>query len=530
MKQLDGKGIKDFLSQHGVDFKAYAWGSGGEKLIFDSPFDSSHNGTSFAVIIHPDGGIGVEDKHDSGQNITIADLIRYYEPDFYRDDDFDFTLPSKRSSHAEPALSAKLTESQIINGILNEKRFLSYDRKPYRLDGKVYVMDPCGKHVKQEILSRLSEAEKNSRKQDQCYKLLLNDPRYEITEDQLSSYQIKGINFFEKEEGLVCARDVTIEKPEFLYHPYFPKGKLILVGAYPGAGKTMLMCYFAAKVTRGQSFFGCWTSVPHRVLYFSNEDGVTDTLKPRFDQAHGDVERLSFFHDHISFDEVSRIRNMIDQTDADIVIFDPLQSYASTAELNSAVMVRQMLDKLERISIDKNVTIIIVCHFNKNSKGDAITRIIGSTDIVGKCRSFIAVGNVPGSEDRKFFSHEKSNLARQGLTQIFKIDPDNGLIIPDGTSTKRYDDFYRKKPALHDDKLETAKKLILDNLNDEGCILAKDAYQLGENEDISKSTMKTARTDLGMYVPSKKGFQGKTVWKMPESVTSEDMDDINKLP
>ena len=134
---------------------------------------------------------------------------------------------------------------------------------------------------------------------------------------------------------------------------------------------------------------------------------------------------------------------------------------------------------------------------------------------------------MPGDVNKKFFSHEKSNLARQGLTQLFHIDPEHGLIVSDGTSTKRYDDYYRKNPKHHDDKLEAAKQLILENVDDDGCIYARDAYQLAKEAEISESTMKAAKSDLGMIVPSKKDFQGKTIWQLETPLTSEDMKDIN---
>lgn len=426
------------------------------------------------------------------------------------------------------------TDIQIVDEILlpssGSAVALRYHDKDYYLDDGIYHPDPNGKKTKQLIFYSFKDGSKTSIDQKRVYELLLSDPRYEIKESDLSMYKIEGVNYFDNDDGLIRAVDVTVVKPEFIYEPYFPKGKLTVIGAYPGSGKTMLMSYLAAKLTRGQSFFGCRVDQPHNVLYFSTEDGVDDTLQLRFQQAGGDNERQFYYKNIISFSELLKIGNLIDQCHADVVIFDPLQSYASAADLNNAVLTRQMFDSLEQVAQDRHVTTIIVCHFNKNAKGPAITRILGSTDITGKARSFIAVGNMPGNDGQKFFSHEKSNLAKQGLTQIFRIDPNNGLLIPDGTTTKHYDDFYLKQSnGQCADKLDTAKRLLLENLDENGCILASDAYKLAQDEGISISTMKTARSDLGMYIPEKKGFQGKTIWKLPDPLTSEDFDDIEGL-
>ena len=431
-----------------------------------------------------------------------------------------------------------LTDIQIVDDILSPVSddplspkpimAIRYQGKSYFYEGGVYRPDPKGKKIKQLILYMLGDGAKNSRDQKRVYDLLINDPRLEIKEDDLPLFKIEGVTYFEDDSDLIWAEDVKIEPIEFIYNPYFPKGKLSLIAAYPGSGKTMLMSYFAARVTNGQPFFGCSADGEHKVLYFSSEDGVEDTLQYRFVQAGGDEKKLRYYRGIITFSETYRIRHLIDTTGADMLIFDPLQSYASTADLNNATLTRQMLDMLDKVSRDKKITIIIVCHFNKNSKGPAITRIIGSTDIVGKARSFVALGNVPGDGDRKFFSHEKSNLARAGLTQLFKIDPDHGLIVPDGTTTKHYDDFYLNKPVLHDDKLEAAKKLILENLDSGQCIKAGDAYQIAKDNGIGLSTIKTARRDLGMST-RKESFDGGFVWQMPEPLSGDDLADLNKL-
>lgn len=406
---------------------------------------------------------------------------------------------------------------------------LRYRGKNYFYEDGVYTADPGGKKIKQLILYRFGDWTKTVKDQKRVYGMLFNHPRFEITDDELSQYQIEGVNYFNNDDDLIRAEDVQIEHAEFIYKPYFPKGKLTVVGAYPGTGKTMLMSYFAARITRGQSFFGCYADGVHNVLYFSSEDGIEDTLKVRFDQAEGDATKQSYYRGIITFSDTYRICNLIDKTGADVLIFDPLQSYASTADLNNATLTRQMFDVLDKVSRDKKITIIIVCHFNKNSKGDAITRIIGSTDIVGKARSFIALGNMPGDDGRKFFSHEKSNLARAGLTQIFRIDPDNGLIIPDGTTTKRYDNLMRDKPVLHDDKLEAAKNLILKNVDEDGAIWAENAYRFARDENISDSTIKTARRDLNMSV-TRIGYPGKSIWRLPDPVTGDDLADLKRPP
>ena len=43
--------------------------------------------------------------------------------------------------------------------------------------------------------------------------------------------------------SLVCLEEVKEEETHWLYSPYVPRGKLTLCAAYPGVGKTYLLCY-----------------------------------------------------------------------------------------------------------------------------------------------------------------------------------------------------------------------------------------------------------------------------------------------
>ena len=48
---------------------------------------------------------------------------------------------------------------------------------------------------------------------------------------------------------LVSVSNVEEEEINWLYPPYVPRGKITLCAAYPGTGKTYLLCYMAACVS-----------------------------------------------------------------------------------------------------------------------------------------------------------------------------------------------------------------------------------------------------------------------------------------
>lgn len=82
---------------------------------------------------------------------------------------------------------------------------------------------------------------------------------------------------------LVSVSNVEEEEINWLYPPYVPRGKITLCAAYPGTGKTYLLCYMAACVSTGRSFFNLipFKDEPGKVIYLTSEDGIGDTIKKR---------------------------------------------------------------------------------------------------------------------------------------------------------------------------------------------------------------------------------------------------------
>lgn len=246
--------------------------------------------------------------------------------------------------------------------------------------------------------------------------------------------------------SLVCLEEVKEEETHWLYSPYVPRGKLTLCAAYPGVGKTYLLCYMAACVTTGKSFFNIvpFSNEKENVIYLTAEDGIGDTIKKRMRQCGADMKHVFVVTENktqLLFDS-PEIEMFIQQTNPALMIFDPFQAYiGSDVDMNAPNKTNERVGHIVDLAEKYGVAVVLICHFNKNQKGDAITRVLGSTDIMGKCRSYIALGNVPDEEDMKFMSHEKSSLERKGRTVLFEIDPDNGGIVYKGENSLSMDDY-----------------------------------------------------------------------------------------
>ena len=136
---------------------------------------------------------------------------------------------------------------------------------------------------------------------------------------------------------------------------------------------------------------------------------------------------------------------------------------------------------------------------------------------MGKCRSYIALGNVPDEDEIKFMSHEKSSLERKGKTILFEINPDHGGIVYLGENSLSMDDYTAirsKKRARSAPAIEAAKQFLIDQMP-EGRRAAKELYNLAGGNKISESALKRAKEELGIVTKKTKEFPPKSIWILP---------------
>lgn len=351
--------------------------------------------------------------------------------------------------------------------------------------------------------------------------------------DFLTYYEPKAKSIEDIKKGLkvVKMNEIECKETSFLFKPYLPF-KLVIMSAYPGSGKTYIGCGIAAAVSKGYDFGNCENLTPNRkkVIYFSSEDGYEDTIGIRLKQCHADMNNVLAveFDDNDDFDfSDSRLEDLIKEERPALVIFDTLQNFIGNVNMNAANETTRKMRALVRLADQYECCILCIAHFNKNELGSAITRTIGSTDITGKCRSYLCVGNVPDEDNTKFLSQEKCNVAKMGDTMLFEITPDNGGITFKGSSQLRADDYARlsnakgKKPSQ---ELDIVKDFIVRNMPD-GKREARAMETLLNANGFSESTWKRAKKELGIKSKREGNFNDSTwFWYYPTDNDFEPVD------
>ena len=110
-------------------------------------------------------------------------------------------------------------------------------------------------------------------------------------------------------------------------------------------------------------------------------------------------------------DDLGRLQQMITETEAKLVVVDPLMAALSReVNGNQDQEVRRVLAELTRIAGDTGAAILLVRHLNKSAGTVAIYRGGGSIGIIGAARSGLLLTQHPSDPSQLLLAVTKSNL------------------------------------------------------------------------------------------------------------------------
>ena len=248
--------------------------------------------------------------------------------------------------------------------------------------------------------------------------------------------------------------DVNYTPPEFLIAPYIPMGKITILQGDPSAGKTAVACSLAAHVSTGDPI--CGHACKQRpVLLLSYEDDAP-ILRGRLEANGAALDRV-YFCDKSKLNEWQqedeetiltftdpRIEEMVKETGAGLVVFDPMQLFCGAdVDMFRPNETRPVMEYLRAMAERNNCAVVIIAHLNKQGgKSKAMYRALGSMDIPAAARSVIHVGRDPVDKENRVAIHVKSSNARDGESLAFEIG-ERGKVTWKGQSPLTYEDLER---------------------------------------------------------------------------------------
>jgi len=342
-----------------------------------------------------------------------------------------------------------------------------------------------------------------------------------------------------------CAADITPEKLDWLWEQRLPLGKSVLVAGEGGLGKSMVLAWISATVSKG----GEWPCEEGRsrcgsVIILSAEDDAADTIVPRLIAAGADRSKVHILEavrkdddeGHRSFNlqsDLPELEKTIEQIDdVLLVIIDPITSYLGKVDSHKNADIRSVLEPLGRMAAKHHVTVIANTHLSKASGGSANSRVIGSVAFVNQARAAFIVTPDPEDSTRRLFLPSKTNLGRPRDGLAYRI-ADFAFPGPDDCSPiwapyVKWDDTPvtisadQAMAALAGGSegrtaIEEAKQLLLEELRD-GRATAKDIKRAAEEAGVGGSTLRRAKRLLGVEAIRDGGAaeKGKWLWRLPK--------------
>jgi hypothetical protein len=315
---------------------------------------------------------------------------------------------------------------------------------------------------------------------------------------------------------------VTAETVEFLWEPYIPLGKLTLNEGDPGVGKSTATVAIATAVTLGRGLPNTPPFTPGTVLLASAEDGIADTIRPRFDAMGADVSRVWVMDGLFTLDDagLEMLRQHIAEVAPTLVVIDPLVAYmGGDKDINKANQVRMVTAALAALAEAYGCAIVCVRHLTKGASLKPIYRGLGSIDFTAAARSVLLAGHDPETHERGLL-HIKCNVGPLGPPVGFTLD-EGRFMWTDGC------DLTVERVMAADTggtALQDAKDFLRGALA-AGPREAKDVLTEAEASGIAEKTVRRAKAKLGVMSTQEKkpGGRGasKWNWELPRGSESD---------
>ena len=320
---------------------------------------------------------------------------------------------------------------------------------------------------------------------------------------------------------LINMENVVVEQVEWLLYPFIPYGKVTIIQGDPGEGKTTMVLQIIAKLTKGEPVLPVMDGEeepaeqacePVNVIYQTAEDGLGDTIKPRLLAAGADCSKVLVIDDSeqplTMLDE--RLEQAIRQTNARLVVLDPIQSFLGVeVDMHRANEIRPLMKRVSVLAEKYHCAIVLIGHMNKNSAGKSSYRGLGSIDFQAAARSVLIVGRVKNEPEIRVVCHVKSSLAPEGKSIAFRLDKENGFEWI-GEYDISADDLLSGNNRGQ--KIKEAKEFLVEILAN-GVVEQNVIFKEAESRGIKGKTLWNAKKALG--VQSKKTGDHWS-WILPE--------------
>jgi hypothetical protein len=357
---------------------------------------------------------------------------------------------------------------------------------------------------------------------------------------------------------LVRGDEIDPEPIDWLWKDFLARRKLQIIAGGAGTGKTTIAVNFAAIVTSASEWPDGTKADAGNVVVWSGEDGIADTLLPRFLAAGANPKRV-FFVDVIKdqkgsrpFDPAKDMKSLQETIQriggTDLIIIDPIVS-AISGDSHKNAETRRGLQPVVDLASSVGSALIGITHLSKGTKGaSALERVTGSLAFGAVSRIvFLTIKKAlpdEQAEDEGGFSllkddkpiaafiRAKTNIGKVGGGFEYELQPYT-ITQPKLIETSRV--HWRKKLVGNpewlmseyesmlgpSDKAVDKAKAFLLRLLTQGPIWVKDIEKYGAQSNISFASLKRAKDESKRKIVTSKQPDGRWFWSLSENAEQQ---------
>jgi putative DNA primase/helicase len=157
----------------------------------------------------------------------------------------------------------------------------------------------------------------------------------------------------------------------YLWEPYLPLGKGVLLDADGGTGKTTFGLALAAALSQGVLPNGGGNCEPARTIYLMGDNDTKEEMETVY-RANGGVKEWISYHCGgfpMDSEHIELLRNDIKRTGAKLVVIDPFLYFLHglVKDINDSVQVLPHCQAIGRLAAELNISILAIRHVPKSA-------------------------------------------------------------------------------------------------------------------------------------------------------------------
>lgn len=316
--------------------------------------------------------------------------------------------------------------------------------------------------------------------------------------------------------------EVEHKPATYILGAHWPLGKLALLAADGGLGKTTLVCEVAARLSRGEPTPLRGDITDCETLIVSAEDDES-TIRARCELLGGNLSRIYTLAEEEAFESFGSDTGRLEEALSDLpgvrlLVFDSLPDFMGAADDHKNKEVRRAVQSIRDLAKRRDLAVVGIAHFNKGGSTSG-AKLLGSVAYRNLPRSVAYILRDPEDEDCRLLFHEKQNGPAEPTWRYRMKATPAGVTIewePAPTKLERHEvERMLVSPTSGGDrtyrptKLEQATAILAKALEPGVWTSTADLFAVTDAAGLSRSTVQEAASRLRVQKS-----QGQ--WRTPE--------------